>query len=97
MQIFTGRLFLRSEEAFEGGRRGSFAVHRPRVYAVQLLGVEHIGCVLKTLPSVWLGRGQSCLRLIMSSRDFKQSFQVVPDGFGVAYMTGYDGEYSKSC
>jgi len=53
------------------------------------MGFEYFCGLFKTFPCLWLGRGNlfgftSYVALICC--------QVVPDGFGVAYMTGYEGK-----
>jgi hypothetical protein len=53
-----------------------------------LLGLLALALV-QTFPHLQVGQGVSGSRLIAPNE--LSLAQVIPDGFGVAYMTGYDG------
>jgi hypothetical protein len=79
----------RFEETFEGRRRNTGAVQGPCFPKVITLDFEYFCHFFHAFPCLRLGRGK-----ILSSHSYiiLNCYQVVPDGFGVAYMTGYEGK-----
>ena len=85
-------LLFRTVEGTQGGRERSRDVRGCRGKAGESLGAEHVRAILKVPARVRLGRGAAFLIPRFQRFSFVlTSTQVVPDGFGVAYMTGCDG------
>ena len=87
-------MWRRPKETHKEGRRSTSFVLWSSIHAIKSLGVEHVGYCFATLQRVWMGRGRYLSFAYKTNYILSFSRQVVPDGFGVAYMTNFDGQCS---